>query len=156
MQALIFQNLFLIWVLKCFNLPSSPPPTRGSEKERLLGYRGSGPAQILFFGANPICVVRKSAVQFTGISSCSSIHLQILHEHTSSPVQQCQESKHKPAEVARPSRNSQASSGVTQDQQRHQEKFSVMPLSMKQRSVKIKTRVQEALQRQLCKPITVH
>ena len=27
---------------------------------------------------------------------------------------------------------------------------------MKQRSVKIKTRVQEALQRQLCKPITVH
>ena len=33
----------------------------------------------LFFGATPICVVRKSAVQFTEISRCSSIHLQTLH-----------------------------------------------------------------------------
>jgi hypothetical protein len=31
-----FQNLFLIMVFKCFNLPSSPPPTRGSGKEKLL------------------------------------------------------------------------------------------------------------------------
>ena len=34
----LFQNLLLIKVLKGFILPSSPPPTRGSEKERLLGY----------------------------------------------------------------------------------------------------------------------
>ena len=32
-----FQNLFLMMVLKCFNLPSSPPPTRGSGKERIQG-----------------------------------------------------------------------------------------------------------------------
>jgi hypothetical protein len=32
-----FQNLLLIWVLKCFNLLFSPLPTRGSGKERLLG-----------------------------------------------------------------------------------------------------------------------
>lgn len=31
-----FQNLLFIRVLKGFSLPSSPPPTRGSEKERLL------------------------------------------------------------------------------------------------------------------------
>jgi hypothetical protein len=32
-----FQTLFLMMVLKCFNLPSSPPPTRGSGKERIQG-----------------------------------------------------------------------------------------------------------------------
>jgi hypothetical protein len=42
-RALVFSILLLIWVLKRFNLPSSPPPTRGSGKERLLGYGGSGP-----------------------------------------------------------------------------------------------------------------
>jgi hypothetical protein len=42
-----FWNLILITVLKCFNLPSSPPPTRGSGKERLLGHRGSGPVYSL-------------------------------------------------------------------------------------------------------------
>jgi hypothetical protein len=53
-------------VLKHFNLPSSPSPTRGSGKERLLGYGGSGPVLKLFFGVNPICIVRKPALQFTG------------------------------------------------------------------------------------------
>ena len=48
-----------------------------------------------FFGANPICVVRNSAVQFTGISRGCSIHLKTLHEYTSSPAQWCQDSKHK-------------------------------------------------------------
>lgn len=27
---------------------------------------GSGPVEKLFFGANPVCIVRKSAVQVTG------------------------------------------------------------------------------------------
>jgi hypothetical protein len=35
-----FSKPALIRVLKCFNLPSSPPPTRGSGKERLIGQRG--------------------------------------------------------------------------------------------------------------------
>lgn len=34
-----FQNVLLIRVRKHFNLPSSPPPTRGSGKERLIGQR---------------------------------------------------------------------------------------------------------------------
>ena len=32
-NALIFQSLLLMMVLKRFNLPSSPPPTKGSEKK---------------------------------------------------------------------------------------------------------------------------
>jgi hypothetical protein len=35
--TLIFQCLLLMMVLKCFNRPSSPPPTRGSGKERIQG-----------------------------------------------------------------------------------------------------------------------
>jgi hypothetical protein len=38
-MAYIFQNFLLIKVLKYFNLPSSPPPTRGSRKERSIGQR---------------------------------------------------------------------------------------------------------------------
>jgi hypothetical protein len=59
--------------LKCFNLPCSPPPTRGSEKERIReegGALGVGRAEWTclerFFGAIPICVVWKSVIQFTG------------------------------------------------------------------------------------------
>jgi hypothetical protein len=40
--AVDFSKPTLIRVLKCVNLPSSPPPTRGRGKERLLGYGGSG------------------------------------------------------------------------------------------------------------------
>jgi hypothetical protein len=50
-------------VLKCFNLPSSPPPTRGSRKERILG---KWTCLERFFGATPTCVVWKFSVQFTG------------------------------------------------------------------------------------------
>ena len=34
--AYIFQNPLLIKVLKCFDLPYSPLPTRGSGEERLI------------------------------------------------------------------------------------------------------------------------
>jgi hypothetical protein len=37
--GLCFSKPTLIRVLKCFNLPSSPPPTRGSGKERLIRQR---------------------------------------------------------------------------------------------------------------------
>jgi hypothetical protein len=37
------KNTTLIRVLKCFNLPSSPPLTRGSRKEKLIENRvGAG------------------------------------------------------------------------------------------------------------------
>jgi hypothetical protein len=51
--------------LNFFNFPCNPPPSRGSGKE---GYRGGGVALFKkrFFGATPVCVVWKSAVQFTG------------------------------------------------------------------------------------------
>lgn len=50
-------------VLKHFNLPSSPAPTRGSGKERI---REKWTCLERIFEANLIYVVRKSAVQFTG------------------------------------------------------------------------------------------
>ena len=37
---IFFKTLFLIMFLKCFNLPYSLLPTRGSERERI---QGSGP-----------------------------------------------------------------------------------------------------------------
>jgi hypothetical protein len=40
--SLIFQNVFLMMVLKCFNLPSSLLPTRGNGKERTLCVCGGG------------------------------------------------------------------------------------------------------------------
>jgi hypothetical protein len=51
-------------VVKHFNLPCSPPPSRGSGEKK--GFWERGPVLRLFFGANSICVVRRAAVQFTG------------------------------------------------------------------------------------------
>jgi hypothetical protein len=52
-------------ILKHFNLPCSPPSTRGNGKERSGG--GEEWAYLeRFFGATPVCVVWKSTVQFTG------------------------------------------------------------------------------------------
>jgi hypothetical protein len=50
-------------VLKCFDLPASPPPTRGSGKEKI---QEKWTCLERFFGAAAICVAWKSAVQFTG------------------------------------------------------------------------------------------
>lgn len=69
-------------VLKCFNLPSSPPSTRGHRKK---GYRAKV-SMDLFRNSSlwsiPICTVRKPAVQFTWISSGGSIQSQTntIHE----------------------------------------------------------------------------
>lgn len=62
LYALIFQNLLLIMVFKCFNLPSSPPPTRGSGEEKLIGQRRVWTCLEIVLWANPICIVRISAV----------------------------------------------------------------------------------------------
>ena len=58
----LFQILFLMMVLKRCNLPCSSVPTRGSGKERIWG---KWTCLERFFGAMPVCVVWKSAVQFT-------------------------------------------------------------------------------------------
>lgn len=65
LYALIFQNLLLIMVFKCFNLPSSPPPTRGSGEEKLIGQRRVWTCLEIVLWANPICIDRISAGQFT-------------------------------------------------------------------------------------------
>jgi hypothetical protein len=55
-------------VLKCFNLPLAHHPPEVVEKKGYgCGEIGGGKWTRLerFFGANPICVVRKSVVQFT-------------------------------------------------------------------------------------------
>jgi hypothetical protein len=60
-----FQTLILMMVLKCFNFPCSPSPTRVSGKERIWGCGGVD----LFRKAlrsNSISVFWKLAVQFTG------------------------------------------------------------------------------------------
>ena len=56
-------------VLKCFSLPSRPPPTRGSEKERIWGKWAC--LGIGFFGANSVCAVRKSVVGLTGYETAA-------------------------------------------------------------------------------------
>jgi hypothetical protein len=43
------------------------------EKE---GYWDTGEVEILFFGADPVCIVRIAAVQFLRISGSSSTHSQ--------------------------------------------------------------------------------
>jgi hypothetical protein len=55
-----FQNLFLMMVLKYFNLPFSLPPTKGSGEERIWR---NGPSKKWFWGAMTVCFVWKSAVQ---------------------------------------------------------------------------------------------
>jgi hypothetical protein len=54
-----FLIVFLMMVLKHFNLPCNPPPTTGSGKERI---QGTWTCLERFFGATPISVVWKSAV----------------------------------------------------------------------------------------------
>jgi hypothetical protein len=55
-------------VLKHFNLPASPPPTRGSGKERIQCSRWrDGLVEKWFFGVTPVCIVRGSSVQFPGL-----------------------------------------------------------------------------------------
>jgi hypothetical protein len=50
-------------VLKCFNIPYRPPSTRGSGKETVWEKWN---CLERFFRATSVCVVWKSAVQFTG------------------------------------------------------------------------------------------
>ena len=113
----------LIRVLKCFNLPSSPPPTRGSGKERIWG---KWTCLERFFGATPICVVWKSAVQFTG----QQWQLDPLHGYISNPFRESRVSKQESAAVALPSRDCQASARLSgRDPEGHQEQFLALPLS---------------------------
>ena len=62
-------------VLKHFNLHSSPPPTRRSRKENLIGQSSMWSCLEIVSWVNPICIGRISAVQFTWISSGSLIHM---------------------------------------------------------------------------------
>jgi hypothetical protein len=50
-------------VLKHFNLPCNPPPNKGSGKERI---QGKWARLEKSFGATPVHVIWKLAVQFTG------------------------------------------------------------------------------------------
>jgi hypothetical protein len=117
--------------LKCFNLPSSPPHTRGSGKGRIWG-KWTGLER--FFGATPICVVWKSAVQFTGQQQ----QLDPLAYFTDTSAVQFSRVGLATA-VTQPSRDSQASASARvsrRDQRRPLEKFSAVLLSGKQRSSK--------------------
>jgi hypothetical protein len=62
-------------VLKYFNLPFSPPPTRGSGKERIWG---KWTCLERLFGATPVCVVWKSAVHRLAAAAAAA---QSTHKH---------------------------------------------------------------------------
>jgi hypothetical protein len=110
-------------VLKCFNLPSSPLPSRGGGKERIWG---KWTCSERFFGATPVCVVRKSAVQFPG----QQWQLDPLTD--TSRISAVQFGRVGIATVAiRPSRDSQASASAQvskRDQGGTPENLSAVPL----------------------------
>jgi hypothetical protein len=120
-------------VLTCFNLPCSPPPTRGSRKERI---QGRWTCLERFFGATLTCVVRKSGSSFCRLGgSCSSIYSK--HFMDSPAVQTGRVGL--ATVVMWPSRDSQASDLAQvsrRDTEGCQEKFLAVPLSTNQRSVK--------------------
>jgi len=66
------QNLLLIRVLKCFNVPSSPPPTRGNGKEKLIEQRR-------LWTSLEISLWSKSNLHCQGISSSVHTHQQQHH-----------------------------------------------------------------------------
>ena len=70
--------LILMMVLKYINLPSSPPPTRGSRKEKIW-VKWTCLEMVLWSRLHLRCQQFSSQV-----SSCSSIHSQTLHGYTSS------------------------------------------------------------------------
>jgi hypothetical protein len=79
---LFFSKPTLMIVLKCFNLPLNPPPTRGSTKERIRGrevdlFRNGSLEQILS--------VLSGNQQFSSqVSNSSPIQSPTLHGYTSS------------------------------------------------------------------------
>ena len=120
-------------VLKCFNLPCSPPPTRGSGKERI---QGRCTCLETVFGATPTYVVWKSGSSFCRLGgSCSLIY----HKHFMD-TKAVQTGRVGLATVVMwPSRDSPASDLAQvsrRDTEGCQEKFLAVPLSGKQRSVK--------------------
>lgn len=121
LQALISQNLLLIRVCKHFNLPSRPPPTRGSGKERLIGQRRIWTClEIVLWSKSIISSLHKNQQQqvhpeeterlccmWFGRSSLGRFQSPIARI----PAVQfsSQDSKHELAAMALPSRNSQTS-----------------------------------------------
>jgi len=87
-----------------------------------------------FSGVNPVCVVRKSGVQFTGISKQQPLaNTTQIHQQSSSVVRTAnmkQQGWHDPAETARPQLNWHKSAGETRTTR------DTVLFSMKQRSGK--------------------
>jgi hypothetical protein len=77
-------------VLKHFNLPCKPPPTRGSGKKRIWCV-GVGVGEVDLFrkdlGSNSHLYCLEISSSVPRVSSDSSIHSQTPHRYTSSPVQ---------------------------------------------------------------------
>lgn len=77
-----FQYLFLIMIHKCFNLPCSLPPTRGSGKERI---QGTGEVKLFrnVLWSNNSVLVQCSAVHRLATTALST---RKYYGYTSSPV----------------------------------------------------------------------
>lgn len=117
-------------VLKHFKPPCSPPPTRGSGKVRM---QGKWTSLERVFGATPVCVVWKSIVQFTGLQA--AVAPSTLKHLMDTPAVQLGRIGLATA-VTWPSKDSQASASTQisrRDLEGHQENFSAVPLSGKER-----------------------
>jgi hypothetical protein len=76
-------------VLKCFTLPSSPPPTRRRGKERLLGYRKVDLFRNSSLGASPIFVAYQqfSPVANTKYRSAAAVRSSRQTQHVDQQAQ---------------------------------------------------------------------
>ena len=69
-----FQTLFLMMVLKCLILPCSPPPNRGSGKERIRGKWTC--LEMVPWSNSPLCCLEINSSIHSLAGSESSIHSQ--------------------------------------------------------------------------------
>ena len=101
-------------VLKCFNLPSSPPPTRGSEKERMWG-KWTCLEMVLWSNSHLRCQEISSSVPRSVVAA------QTTHKHFTDTPEVQFSSVRIAAVVEKPSRNGQPSAESAQVSRRDQE-----------------------------------
>ena len=110
-------------VLKCFNLHSSPPPTRGSGRKVIMIWRKWTSLEMLLWSKSHLCCQEISSSVHRSAAAAQSTHKYFMD------IPAVQSGVGRAAAVAQSSRNSQASAETArvsrrnQGQQGHQGKF---------------------------------